>query len=224
MDAALLLELLEPAMLARKKINELIASWHGAALRPGLLSRVLDGATAQGITEEAVWSSARVLFLAGFSTTVGAAANAALTLLRHPDALEDLRDPSVLDTGVDELMRYDGPVQGTSRAVVSTTSIGGVTIERGQIVLTLFGAANRDPDQFASPDELILDRSPNRHLSLGRGPHSCSGAMLARMIISALVSGLSQVAGRPRLTGEPRRIPRATLRYPDTLPVSIRPR
>lgn len=222
MDAGLRPEVRESAMAARKEINELIAGWHGATRGPGLLTQVLAGAAAAGVSEGEIWNSSRVLFLAGFSTTVGAAANAVLALLERPEALERLRDPKLLETGVDELLRFDSPVQGTTRACVRRTTVGGVTVERGQLVLMLFGAANRDPAQFASPDELVLDRSPNRHLSLGWGPHACSGAMLARIIIRALVTGLLRAPRPPRLAGPPVRETRATLRYPDRLPVTFR--
>ncbi|QIY58886.1 cytochrome P450 [Streptomyces sp. RPA4-5] len=224
MDAGLLPEVLEPAMAARGRINALMAEWFTAHRRPGLLTQVLHGAGAAGaagVTEDAVWNNVRVLFLAGFSTTVGAAANAVLALLEHPGALERLRDPALLDSGVEELLRYDGPVQGTTRACVETTEIDGVTVERGQLVLALFGAANRDPERFACPDELLLDRHPNRHLSLGWGPHACSGALLARIIIRALVQELLAAPAPPRLAAPPVRVPRATLRYPDRLPVTF---
>ncbi|MFE4516472.1 cytochrome P450 [Kitasatospora sp. NPDC056783] len=222
MDAGLLPEVLEPAMAARARINELMVEWFTATRTPGLLTQVLDRAGTAGITEDAVWNNVRVLFLAGFSTTVGAAANAALALIEHPDALNGLRDPALSNSGVDELLRYDGPVQGTTRACVETTKIEDVTVRRGDLVLTLFGSANRDPDQFAAPNELLLDRRPNRHLSLGWGPHACSGAILARTVIGALVQGLLAAPARPRLAGPPVRVPRATLRYPDLLPVTFR--
>lgn len=223
MDAGLLPEVREPALAARKEINDLISGWYTATRRPGLLTQVLAGAEQARVEPDAVWNSARVLFLAGFSTTVGAAANAVLALLDRPAALERLSDPRLLETGVDELLRFDSVVQGTTRACVERTTIGDVTVERGQLVLMLFGAANRDPEQFADPDELVLDRSPNRHLSLGWGPHACSGAMLARIVIRALVTGLVQAPGRCRPAGTPWRERRATLRYPDRLPVTLRP-
>ncbi|MFD5515809.1 cytochrome P450 [Streptomyces sp. NPDC127066] len=221
MDAGLLPEVLEPAMAARGRINEIMTEWFTATRRPGLLTQVLSGASTAGITEDAVWNNVRVLFLAGFSTTVGAAANAALALIEHPGALDRLRDPALLDSGVDELLRYDGPVQGTTRACVETTKIDDITVQRGELVLALFGAANRDPERFPSPDELLLDRRPNRHLSLGWGPHACSGAILARIVIRALVQGLLAAPAPPRLAAPPVRVPRATLRYPDRLPVTF---
>ncbi|BCK66670.1 hypothetical protein Srufu_006230 [Streptomyces libani subsp. rufus] len=190
MDAGLLPEVLEPAMAARGRINALMAEWFTAHRRPGLLTQVLHGAGAAGVTEDAVWNNVRVLFLAGFSTTVGAAANAVLALLEHPGALERLRDPALLDSGVEELLRYDGPVQGTTRACVETTRIDGVTVERGRLVLALFGAANRDPEQFDAPDTVRLDRWPNHHLTFGYGAHACTGSLLAHLLLRELLTVL----------------------------------
>ncbi len=223
MDAGLLPDVLEPALAARREINALIVDWFTARRQPGLLAQVLAGAATAGVSEESVWNSVRVLFLAGFSTTVGAAANAVLGLLERPEALDRMRDPALHGTGVDELMRYDATVQGTSRACAEQTKIDGSIIERGQVVLTLFGAANRDPERFPTPDDLVLDRTPNRHLSLGWGPHACTGAMLARIVVRALVTALLGAPGRPRSAGPPTRVPRATLRYPDMLPMTVRP-
>nr|WP_296074666.1 cytochrome P450 [uncultured Actinoplanes sp.] len=221
MDAGLRPELLEPATAARKQVSEMIATWHAAGRLPGLLDEVLAGASAAGVTEDAVWASARVLFLAAFSTTVGAAANGVMALLQNVGALERMRDPQLLDSGVDELMRFGGPVQGTTRAVVSPVEIDGIRIERGQLVLALIAAGNRDPEQFVTPDSLLLDRRPNRHLSLGWGPHACSGAMLARSIMRALIVGLLGAPQSPRLAGTPSSTPRATLHYPDDLPITF---
>ncbi|WP_285750857.1 cytochrome P450 [Lentzea sp. NBRC 105346] len=219
MDAGLLPEVLEPAMAARAELNDLIAGWFAGSGDGGLLAQVLAGADAIDVSQEAVWNSARVLFLAGFSTTVGAAANAVLALLHDPEAQQRMRDPELLESGVDELMRYDGPVQGTSRACVEDVTIGEVGVRRGQLVLPLFAAANRDPQRFPRPDDLVLDRRPNQHLALGWGPHSCSGAMLARIVLRALIRGLWRGSAWLRLAGDPERVPRATLRYPDRLPV-----
>ncbi|MFJ2217673.1 cytochrome P450 [Streptomyces sp. NPDC101062] len=219
MDAGLLPEVLAPALAARTKLNHQIASWFDACDTGGLLGEVLGGAQGAGVSREAVWNSARVLFLAGFSTAVGAAANAALALATHPDALEQVRISNVLSSGVDEFMRFDGPVQGTTRACVQDTTIGGVTIKRGDLALALLGSANRDPEQFRNPDDILLTREPNRHLALGWGIHGCSGAILARIMIRALLESLTQTRGHLRLAGAPERLPRATLRYPDRLPL-----
>ncbi|MFG1887029.1 cytochrome P450 [Micromonospora sp. NPDC049051] len=221
MDAGLLPELREPAVAARAEINEMIASWHREAGGTGLLADVLAGAVEAGVSEQAVWNTVRVMFLAGFSTTVGAVVNAVLALVERPDLVTPLRQPAVLDTAVDEFMRFDGPVQGTSRAVVVDTELAGVRLRRGDTVLMLFAAANRDAAQFDRPDELVLDRSPNRHLGMGWGAHACTGAILARLIMRAILRSLVELSDLPVPAGTPARTPRATLRYPDHLPLAI---
>ncbi|WP_437955732.1 cytochrome P450 [Sorangium sp. So ce119] len=221
MDAALVPEAIGPALAARGQMNELMKSWVGDGLKPGLLAQVLDERHGAGVPEAAVWSTARVMFLAGFSTTVSAASNMVLAMFQHPGALDRLRDPRLLETGVDELMRYDGPIQGTSRICLEATTIDETRIERGQVVLLLFGAANRDPEQFAAPDELTLDRRPNRHLAFGRGPHACTGTQLARIVLQALLGSMLRLRAPLRLAGPVRRQRRATVRYPDRLPLTL---
>ncbi|MEH0821785.1 MULTISPECIES: cytochrome P450 [unclassified Micromonospora] len=224
MDAGLLPELREPAVAARAEINELLASWHREAGGEGLLADVLTGARETGVSEQAVWNTVRVMFLAGFSTTVGAVANAVLALVERPELVTRLRQPSALDTAVDEFMRFDGPVQGTSRAVVVNSELAGVRLSRGDTVLMLFAAANRDPAQFDRPDELVLARSPNRHLGMGWGAHACTGAILARLVMKAVLRSLIELPAVPMPAGAVVRTPRATLRYPDHLPLAVPPR
>ncbi|MBU8859248.1 MULTISPECIES: cytochrome P450 [unclassified Micromonospora] len=224
MDAGLLPELREPAVAARAEINELIASWHREAGGEGLLADVLAGARAAGVSEQVVWNTIRVMFLAGFSTTVGAVVNAVLAMAEHPELVDVLRESSTLHTAADEFMRFDGPVQGTSRAVVVDTELAGVRLRRGDSVLMLFAAANRDPAQFDRPDELLPARSPNRHLGMGWGPHACTGAILARLIMTAVLRSLVELPAVPVQAGAVVRTPRATLRYPDHLPLAVPPR
>ncbi|MEV6758442.1 cytochrome P450 [Streptomyces sp. NPDC051214] len=87
--------------------------------------------------------------------------------------------------------QFDGPVQGTTRIAVRACRIGGIDIEAGQRAVALFAAAHRDPAAFEWPDDLVLDRSPNRHLGYGRGPHSCIGTTVARAGLRALVAALA---------------------------------
>jgi cytochrome P450 len=223
MDAGLVPEAAAPAAAARRAFDELMATWIPDRERPGLLRAVRQRREAAGVSEAAVWSTSRVLFLAGFSTTVSAAATMVLTLLRQPTALERLRaDPRLVDSAVEELMRYDGPIQGTSRVATQDVRIGGVLVNRGQCVLALIGAANHDPAHFAEPGELLLDRRPNRHLSFGWGPHACTGSLMARSVLRAMISSFVELP-RPVLAGEVHRQPRATVRYPDSLPIAVDP-
>jgi cytochrome P450 len=122
------------------------------------------------------------LLVAGHETTINLVGNSMLALLRHPGQLRRLRqDPALIRSAIEELLRYDGTVQITTRIVKGEVEIDGQTLSDGEAVFPVLGAANRDPDQFADPDRLDLGRIDNRHLSLSNGPHFCLGAPLARL-------------------------------------------
>jgi cytochrome P450 len=169
-----------------------------------------------------------LLYVAGHETTVNLIGNGLLALLRNPDQLERWRtDPSLDATAVDELLRFDGPVQHTVRIPmepVTYTGIDGspIVVEPGQIVTTALGAANRDPSMFPDPDRLILDR-PNsqRHMAFASGIHYCLGASLARMEATVALSRLIRAADRIELAGEPRWRDRYTIRGVDHLPITF---
>jgi cytochrome P450 len=221
MDAGLAPETIEPGRLARQRLTALVESWFSASDRPGLLADVMGGHGAF-VPELFVQNTARVMFQGGYSTMVAAIGNVVHTLLRHPHALKQLADPQLLRTGADELVRFDGPVQGTSRVATRSTTIGGTTIKAGQVVLTLFAAANHDPAQFEAPGELLLDRSPNQHLGFGWGPHACLGTVLAQIALRALVAALLTWPVPLRAAGPARRRPTVTMRSLETLPVTFR--
>jgi cytochrome P450 len=104
-----------------------------------------------------------------------------LALLRNPGELRRLReDPALIASAIEELLRYDSPVQMTGRRAGVDWHVGGARIAAGQQVIVLIGAANRDPDRFADPDRLDVGRADNDHLSFGGGAHYCLGASLAR--------------------------------------------
>jgi cytochrome P450 len=220
MDAGLDPSARAPGVAARARLNELVESWFAADPRPGMLADVAHLRESVEIPDHFVRNTARIVFQSGYSSMVAGAGNALLALLENPGSLAALRDPALRGSGFDELMRYDSSVQGTSRAAVATTVIGGVTVERGQVVLMLFGAANRDPEKFPDPDRLLLDRSPNQHMSFGRGPHACVGNLFTRAILQMLIDALLEHP-EPRLVEPPVRKPTATVRYLATLPVSF---
>jgi cytochrome P450 len=151
--------------------------------REDLLSALLAAeSSGDTLTHAELLSTATLLFVAGFETTMNLVGNGTLALLRHPDELARLRaDPSLIRSGVEELLRYDGPVHVTARIATSDVEIGGETIRAGEQAVAILGAANRDPEQFPDPDRLDVARTPNRHLAFGGGPHFCLGAALARM-------------------------------------------
>jgi len=105
-----------------------------------------------------------------------------LALTRNPGQLERLyRSPELMPSAIEEMLRYDGPVQSTMRYIRQDTEIAGTTVTAGSLIFVLLAAANRDPAQFSEPEKFDIARSPNDHLAFGEGIHFCLGAPLARM-------------------------------------------
>ncbi|MGZ6211965.1 MAG: cytochrome P450, partial [Candidatus Binataceae bacterium] len=123
-----------------------------------------------------------ILLLAGNETTTNLIGNGMLALTRHPDQLERLaRAPELMPAAIEEMLRYDGPVQATMRYIRQDTEIAGTTVAAGSLIFVLLAAANRDPAQFIEPETFDIARTPNDHLAFGEGIHFCIGAPLARM-------------------------------------------
>ncbi|HTY78248.1 MAG TPA: cytochrome P450 [Candidatus Bathyarchaeia archaeon] len=150
-----------------------------ADLLSGLIA--VEEAGDQLSTEELL-ATIVLLFLAGHETTTNLIGNGVLALLRHPAELRRLReDPALIGPAVEELLRFESPVQRVSRIVYEDVTIEGCTIPGGSLVMGLLGAANRDPAHFPQPERLDLGRQDNRHLAFGWGIHFCLGAPLARL-------------------------------------------
>lgn len=224
MDGGLNPALVEPGRVARQQLSDLVDSWFVASARPGLLARVrqVTASDSDALTRLYVRNTARVMFQGGYSTLAAAVGNAVHTLLANPGTLDRMQDRALLATGVDELVRFDGPVQGTTRTAARSCRIGGVDIAAGQKVVPLFAAANRDPAAFTRADELVLDRSPNRHLGYGWGPHSCIGTTVAQAGLRALVAALNDHPARLAPAGDGVRRRTATIRAFDSLPATLR--
>jgi cytochrome P450 len=148
--------------------------------------------------------TAILLLVAGHETTVNLLANGMLTLLRHPDELERLAQDSerVIPT-VEELLRYEPPVQIMLRHALSDVEVGGVTIPTGAPISLVIAAGNRDPQRFAEPDRFIPDRRDNQHLGFGSGIHNCFGAPLARLEVQIALTELVRRLENPRLVEDP---------------------
>ena len=156
----------------------------------------LVAANADGrLSEDEMLASCVLLLLGGNETTTKLVTNAVLALFRHPDERARLvADPALLPTAVDEALRFDTPVQGNARIATRAVELAGVDVLEGTLVVGLLGAANRDPARFDDPDRFDVGRTPNPHLSFGRGIHHCLGANLARLEAAAALSELLRVA------------------------------
>jgi cytochrome P450 len=148
-------------------------------LLSGLAHAELEG---QRLTQEEMLEMLLLLLVAGNETTTSLIGNAAIQFLAHPEALAELRaDPERLPDAIEEVLRFDSPVQMDPRRAARTVEMHGVRIETDQTVLCLLGSANRDEKVFERADRFDVHRSPNRHISFGFGAHYCLGANLARL-------------------------------------------
>jgi cytochrome P450 len=134
------------------------------------------------LTEQELVSNALLLLAAGHITTTNLIGNGLLALLQHPDQLNLLRqNPELLPGAVEELLRYESPLQFTGRVAARDTEINGHAVEAGRAIVLGLGSANRDPNQFPDPNRLNIQRTENRHLAFAGGAHFCLGAALARL-------------------------------------------
>lgn len=188
-----------------------------------LLSRLAAAREEDGLDDDECVGTAILLFAAGFETTTNLIGNGLAALLENPDQADLLRrQPALAANAVEELLRYDAPVQTNGRTVLEPTSIAGVDLRPGQVVLTLLGAGNRDPDHFADPDVLDISRTGANPLSFGAGIHFCLGAALARMEGAELFPRLLNRFPDLATAGEATWRPGLSFRGLVTLPVSTR--
>ena len=172
------------------------------------------------LTEDELIGTAVLLLNAGHEASVNGAANSWWALFRHPDALARLRaEPGLVPTAIEELLRFDTPAPMFERWVLEEVEVGGVTIPRGEELALQFAAANRDPAAFDRPDEIVLDRSPNRYLSFGAGIHYCLGAPLAKLEFEILFDAILRRMPALEVVEEPAWKPRFVLRGLEALRV-----
>ena len=151
----------------------------GDALLDAMLAVEEDGTS---LTEDEVAANATFLFLAGHETTTNLIGNGLYALLRHPAELARLRaDPALVEHAIEELLRFDPPVQFAPRVALERTEVDGVTIAKEIPILLALGAANRDPRRYERAEDLDVTRADPKPLSFGGGPHFCVGAALARL-------------------------------------------
>jgi cytochrome P450 len=212
---------------ARALISELVAERreHGTG---DLLSSMMDAAGEDlegpgGLSEDELVANAIFLMTAGHETATNALANALLALLDHPDQSDDAWDCEVLpDAAVDELLRFDSPVQLTARIAREEREHDGRELPRGASMIVVLGAANRDPEQFERPHTLRLDRRENQPLSFAHGAHYCLGAALAKEEMRTVLPHVLRRLPGMRLTARPTYHPTLDFRGPTSLPVTWR--
>jgi len=151
--------------------------------RNGLIQLLADASEGGSrLSEDEVVANIIVTMVGGQETTTNLIGNGLLTLIRNPATLAQLRDdPSIIEPAVEELLRYESPSQHTARLAPENLELGGKSIKKGDAVMAVMAAANRDPERFPDPDRLDLTRKGNRHLAFGWAAHFCFGASLARI-------------------------------------------
>lgn len=164
-----------------------------------LMTAEVDG---DRLTEEEVVANSIVTMVGGQETTTNLIGNGVLTLLRNPGEMEKLQeDRSLIPTAVEEMLRYESPSQHTGRLAPEDVKLGGKAIRKGQAVMAVMAAANRDPERFPDPDRFDVARADNRHLAFGYAAHFCFGAALARVegqeALEAIVRRLSSLESQP---------------------------
>jgi cytochrome P450 len=161
----------------------------------GLVAAELDG---EQLTSSDLMSFCSLLLVAGNVTTTNLVTNAMLSFIRHPPALEQLQaDPTLLSGAIEEVLRYESPVQFMFRITTGPVALSGQTVPAGNVVLAFIGSANRDTAKFVDAGKFDILREPNQHIGFGHGIHYCLGAPLARLegriVLSILLQRLQDI-------------------------------
>ena len=178
----------------------------------------IDG---EHLDDESIINESLLILIGGDETSRHVMTDGMLALLEHPDQWEILReDPSTIEKGVEELLRWVSPIKNMSRTVTRDVTLHGNTLREGDQVILMYPSANRDPRVFADPDRFDVRRDPNPHLAFGFGPHFCMGASLARLELQVMFSELARRLPDLHLAGDP--LPRRLSNFisgPEAMPV-----
>ncbi|MEH2084592.1 MAG: cytochrome P450 [Nostoc sp.] len=177
------------------------------------------------LSEEEIISICMLLFLTGEETTVHLIGNGMLTLLHHPEQMQKIKtQPMLIQSAIEEILRYESPIQITTRVATEDVVLDSVTIRSGDKVLVVLGAANRDPAQFPEPDRFDITRVNNNHLAFADGIHSCLGAALTRLEAEIAINTLLQELSDIQLLQEQvewrKKVPFRSLK---SLPITFKP-
>lgn len=190
--------------------------------RRDVLTRLIQGEEGERLSEVELLQNCIFILNAGHETTTNLIGNGLALLLDYPEQRQRLLDhPDLMRPAIDEMLRYDSPVQLGNRMTTENCELGGIRIEKGTSINLCIGAANRDPEQFAVPDAFDVARSPNRHLAFVSGPHQCVGMALARLEGRIAVSRFLDRFPNFRSAGIPQRGGRVRFRGFQTLPVDL---
>ncbi len=204
-------------------LRTLVARRRAAPLHPDedVLTRLIQGEVAgERLSERELLHNCIFLLNAGHETTTNLIGNGMLALLQHRPQLDRLvAQPALIHTAVEELLRYESPLQLNNRVATAALQVGRRELPAGSFITLALGAANRDPAVFDSPDELDVARKPNHHLAFGHGGHACAGMNVARMEARVAFSLLLTRAPHIALAGEPVRDRRVRFRGLKHLPV-----
>jgi pimeloyl-[acyl-carrier protein] synthase len=226
-DPLVTLDVLDRANVAATAFHEYfdaLAAERRSHPRDDLLSALIQAEDeGERLTHQELRTTCVLLLVAGHETTVNLISNGTLALLQHPSQLEALRaEPSLVRNAVEEMLRYDSPVQLVGRTLLRDVEIDGRQISRGDQVVGIIGAANRDPAQFPEPDRFDVGRRDIRHLSFSGGIHFCLGAQLARTEGQVAIGSLVRRFPRlERAVGQLEWRDTVTLRGLKSLPVSV---
>ncbi|MGD9954369.1 MAG: cytochrome P450 [Burkholderiales bacterium] len=189
-----------------------------------VLTRLIQGEKdGEALTETELYHQCIFLLNAGHETTTNLIGNGLWALLHNPRELARLRaDPGLVPSAVEEMLRYDGPIQLNNRRLTAPLELSGGTLPEGSLITIGIGAANRDPAQFADPERFDVGRKPNRHVAFGHGDHVCVGMNVARMEGRIALGRLLERFPRIELAGEPERDRRVRFRGFRRLPVRLR--
>ena len=193
--------------------------------RDDLLTYFIGQADDGILDEDELFSTVTLLFFAGFLTTTNLIGNGLVALFDHPDEQARLWEhPELAASAVEEIVRFDSPIQFVHRNVLEDLELEGQHLSAGDVVMVLLAAANRDPARFADPDRFDIGRPDNLHLAFAWGLHFCLGARLARMEGQLVLAGLVKRFAKVEPAGEPVRNPGLVIRGFDSLPVRFTPR
>lgn len=208
----------------RAYVTELFAERRRAP-REDVLTHLAREQEHDDLTHDERVDNVAFLLFAGFETTASLVGNAVAALLAFPgECARLLAGPDILASAVEELLRYDAPIQGVARAVREPIEVGARSIRAGRVLVLLIGSANRDGARFPEPDRLDLTRAANAHVSFGGGRHHCLGAALARLELGAVLSWLTRHTTDLQAAAPARRRYDTRLRCHESLPITLRAR